>query len=117
MKPRTEEAINNVIEHLELSDFEEGSFCEDIRIVCETLRKLPEMESVLAHGGLVRDGKGNWLKSGDKVKYVDRNNGVHIGTVDFDTNNLCWYLDTDNGDCLYLAHDFFEVEHFEKLEG
>ena len=80
--------------------------------------KMVETEACLAKGGLVRDNKGNWLKSGDRVRYIRyRSDGEwHTGTVDFDVNNLGWYLDTDDGDCLYLAHDYFEVERFEKLE-
>lgn len=84
--------------------------------------KMEETEACLANGGLVRDAKGNWLKSGDKVRFIQHNrtgandDTWYTGTVIFNNTNLCWYLNTEEGDWLYLAHDYLEVERFEKLE-
>jgi len=83
--------------------------------------KMEETEACLANGGLVRDAKGNWLKSGDKVRFIQHNRaGANddiwdIGIVYFGNENLCWYLNTEEGDWLYLAHDYLEVETFEKF--
>lgn len=81
-------------------------------------KRMEETEMALANGGLVRDDKGNWLASGTRVKYIQHNKDGdwHTGTIDFDTANLCWYLDTDSGDCLYLAKDYYEVDTFEKFD-
>lgn len=80
--------------------------------------RMEEMERTLATGGLVKDNKGNWLASGTRVKYIQHNadGDWHTGTVDFDVTNLCWYLNTDSGDCLYLAKDYYEVDTFEKFD-
>ena len=80
--------------------------------------KMEETEACLANGGLVKDAKGNWLASGTRVKYIQHNadGDWHTGTVDFDVTNLCWYLNTDSGDYLYLAKDYCEVDNFEKME-
>lgn len=87
--------------------------------IISLLDSVSEMEKTIANGGLVRDNKGNWLKSGDRVRYIKYGSDGewHTGTVDFDVNNLCWYLDTDDDGNLHLAHYYFEVERFEKLEG
>lgn len=90
--------------------------------VIALLDNLEKTEACLANGGLVRDAKGNWLKSGDKVRFIHHNRaGANddiwdIGIVYFGNENLCWYLNTEEGDWLYLAHDYLEVETFEKLD-
>jgi hypothetical protein len=91
---------------------------ENCERMIEFLNKLQETEACLAKGGLVRDGKGNWLASGTRVKYIQHNadGDWHTGTVDFDITNLCWYLNTDSGDYLYLAKDYYEVDTFEKFD-
>lgn len=116
MKQETENAINRVLEVLGKTDSQLTAFCTDIRVVRDLLRKLPEMEQALASGGLVKDDKGNWLKNGDKVKYKEdiRDDEFHFGTVNFDQQNLSWYLTTDNGEFPYLAKDYGEIAYFEK---
>lgn len=81
-------------------------------------KRMEETEMALANGGLVRDAKGNWLASGTRVKYIQHNadGDWHTGTVDFDVTNLCWYLNTDSGDYLYLAKGYYEVDTFEKFD-
>ena len=81
-------------------------------------KRMEEAEVAFAHGGLVRDDKGNWLTSGTRVKYIQHNadGDWHTGTVNFDVTELYWYLDTDSGDCLYLAKDYYEVDTFEKFD-
>jgi len=116
MKQETENAINRVLEVLGKTDSQLTAFCTDIRVVRDLLRKLPEMEQALASGGYVKDDKGNWLKDGDKVKYKDDllDNEFHFGTVNFDQQNLCWFLTTDVGYFLHLAKDYGEITYIEK---
>lgn len=116
MTQYTKDAVKHVIELLVKTDNRLTAFCTDIRVVRDLLSKLPEMEQALASGGLVKDDKGNWLKSGDKVKYKDdiRDDEFHFGTVNFDQQNLSWYLTTDNGEFPYLAKDYGEIAYFEK---
>ena len=90
--------------------------------VMALFEKMEEMEKNLANGGLVKDSKGNWLKSGDKVRFIHHNrtgandDTWYTGTVYFGNENLCWYLNTEEGDWLYLAHDYLEVDTFEKFD-
>jgi len=116
MKQETENAIKRVLEVLGKTDSQLTASCTDIRVVRDLLRKLPEMEQALASGGYVKDDKGNWLKSGDKVKYKKdiREDEFHFGTVDFDQQILFWCLTTDDGYFLHLAKDYGEIAYFEK---
>ena len=82
-------------------------------------KRMEETEVALANGGLVKDGKGNWLASGTKVRYKsgsDRGAEWHFGSIHFDPDNWNWYLADDMGDFPYLAKDYGEVLYFEKEE-
>ena len=115
MTQYTKDAVKHVIELLVKTDNRLTAFCTDIRVVRDILWELPEIEQALASGGYVKDDKGNWLKSGDKVKYKDDiDDEFHSGTVDYDQKYLCWYLMTDDEYFLHLAKDYGEVTYFEK---
>ena len=123
MKKETKELISWAKEQLEIMQdcefsWKTQSTKENCKRMIELLNKLEETEMALANGGLVRDDKGNWLASGTRVKYIRHNadGDWHTGTVYFGNENLCWYLNTEEGDWLYLAPDYLEVDTFEKLD-
>lgn len=87
--------------------------------IISLLDHVSEIEQTLATGGLVKDDKGNWLKSGERVRYKNRhkwNNEWNTGEIRFDLSYLQWYLCDDKGDILYLGKSCEEVEEFEKIE-
>lgn len=128
MKQETITAIDLVKNHLK--SWRDDVACDGdkegdamITTVIDILDSLPELEEQLAYGGLVKDVDGNWLKHGDRIKFIHRikkdgygnEKELLYGYLAFSSFELAWYAVDDKQDVWYkLGCEFEEVEAFYK---
>ena len=65
----------------------------DIAIARDTLKKLPQVESIAMNGGWVLDCKNIRCKSGDDVMFCPTASGEQrSGTLEFSTDTFAWEI-------------------------